>query len=183
MIRPISVRWPVLFVALVAPTARALPQADQPRVFASGGGVPMIGVVERIKDGELGFRETHMIAETRTYTVQVQEPVDVQGKTEMRTMVRQQTRTVYKAVSVENRWPLAAIRVFDTNGKPIDAARVPGLFPHPTMVLFARAGQPIDPGYLKIARAGTPFVVLPEPQPEPVQPVPEPAPPAPRRPT
>src|SRR5262249_44726241 len=103
----------------------------------------------------------------------VVEKVMVNGKEQERTRMVMETYVRPVAISTDQAHDLASIRAFDTNGALIPTSRLAGLFPKPRMVLLGTAGVPVDPAFLKIARDGTPFIVVPAPAqvfPAPAQP-------------
>jgi uncharacterized protein (TIGR03067 family) len=67
-----------------------------------------------------------------------------------------------EATSSIHRYPVADLRVYDTDGRRIPKEKVAGLFTKPRPILYTHEGYLVDPEYLRVAREGTPFVVLPE---------------------
>jgi len=106
--------------------------------------------------------------------VQVQEPVTRNGKTEVI------TQTVYRTEfqQVVQKWDARNFHVYDTTGKEILFAQLPGLLANPTPVLISYQGPKMDPLYLKVVKEGTLILVPPKPAPglPPEAPVPVPVP-------
>ena len=91
---------------------------------------------------------------------------------------QQVTQTVFGTIEVTmqdsprvvNAYDLDSVKVYDLNGVKIEKQRWPDLFANPSLVLVARSewnyAMEVDPAFLKAARAGVPFVILPQ-QPRP----------------
>jgi uncharacterized protein (TIGR03067 family) len=83
---------------------------------------------------------------------------------------------------VDLRYPLTDLRVYDREGRRVPKEKVAGLLAKPGPILFTWDGYLVEPEYLRLAREGTPFVVLPndplpdDPAPAPASPPPPPAP-------
>src|SRR5262245_12370938 len=93
-------------VALLALTP-GWTSAQPPKDLEPGGGPPQIGVVEAIKDGQLGFRLASYVQETRTRVVEkVPEPYTV-------TVARHHRES----------YPMDRVRAYDTEGRPIPVER------------------------------------------------------------
>ena len=76
-------------------------------------------------------------------------------------------------------FPLEQVRVYDQEGRRIPRERAAALFTRPRLILYMHEGLTVDPEYLRIAREGTPFLVLPalDPRLRPGTPPPPPPPP------
>jgi hypothetical protein len=146
-----------------APPGVPLAPSNKPVVFEAGGTAPAIGVVDGVQGADLMFRQNVYTLTKETRNVQITRKIVEDGKEREVTETVPQTFNVMKPRAVSSPYPLAKVLVFDSDAKPIPAERVPGLFARPRMVLWSMsaASPPVDPGFLKLARDGTPFVVLP----------------------
>jgi RNA polymerase sigma factor (sigma-70 family) len=62
-------------------------------------------------------------------------------------------------------YPLAEVRTYDTQGKPVEKKKLAGLLIGETLVLVSADGKPIDPIYLRLVKEGTLVFVLPSSSP------------------
>jgi RNA polymerase sigma factor (sigma-70 family) len=79
---------------------------------------------------------------------------------------RGQLVTSYTAITttVEQRYDLQWVRVFDTRGKEVPRERLARLLKTETVVLASADGRPVDPLHLRLLKEDTLIVVLPAPQ-------------------
>jgi hypothetical protein len=162
---PILSAFPLVFASLAvaqAPPGVPVAPAKKLVVFEAGGMPPGIGIVDGVQGKNLKFRQTLPMPKQETRDVKSTRKVVEEGKEREVTETAPQIYTVIKPSPASTEIPLADVRVFDSDAKPIAADRLPGLFARPRMVLFMNAGSDaVDPSYLKIARDDTPFLVIP----------------------
>lgn len=144
---------------LASATLAQEPPAE-PEILVGGGMPPSIGVVEGMQNGKLIFRQTVSKPATATRTKPVTEKVEIDGQVQEKTVYKTEQYTKMVTESVSLPVELSNVRVFDTNGVPIAASRLPVVFTRPRIVLFAPPGVQVDPAYLKVAKEGTPFIAL-----------------------
>ncbi len=155
-----------LLTFLTAIRSVAAQEVGDSPVFTSPGLAPTICVAEGIEASSLKLRltVTENVVKTRTRTFV--EKVLNNGHEES---VTKQVQEAYQAAdlrSVISTYPLADVKVFDSDGRPIPAAKYAELFAQPSVVLYALRGAGVDPAYLRIAQKGTLFVSIrqaPEP--------------------
>jgi hypothetical protein len=117
---------------------------------------PVLASAEVGKDGALAVeRLVH-----RFETVPVQEEVVVGGKKEVRTAYVTQQRLQI----ITEKYELKDVKAFDTEGKPIETAKLAELFQKSTPVLVSLDGKKVDPYYLQLFKEGTVTLVLPSPK-------------------
>lgn len=142
------------------------PPGDDDPVLRPGGVPPEIAVIEGVRGDSLVVRQTAMLPTTRTRERPVSETItDPDGQRRVVTRTVQETYTVMVPRTMMLQYPLAGVRVFDTNGKAIPTERLARLYARPGLALVANEGVPVDPAYLKIARDGVPLIALPLPPP------------------
>lgn len=156
---------PLVFAsAAMAQAPPGVPQAPSKTlvVFEAGGMAPAIGIVDGVQGKNLKFRLSLLMPKQQTRNVTSTRKVVEDGKEREVTETVPQTYTLMKPSPVSNEIPLANVLVFGSDAKPIPADQLPGLFARPRMVLFMYSGSAaVDPSYLKIAKDGTPFLVIP----------------------
>jgi RNA polymerase sigma factor (sigma-70 family) len=120
----------------------------RPRLPAGPAPVQVLAVV--MPDGRLIIRR-----EQPTYYV----PQTVRTESGQRV-------TSYTAITttVEQRYDLQWVRVFDTRGKEVARDRLPQMLRTETLVLASANGRPVDPLHLRLLKEDTLIVVLPAPQ-------------------
>jgi hypothetical protein len=158
MIRSIS----IAFVVIACTTATAQSTTNnskEPKVFREGGAAPILAIVSGIKDGQIMLK-VHTYKEVQEEReVEVDVPVKEGGKTVTKKEKVKQMVTGMKLEWIDLPANVKDIRCFNTEAKPIDSEKVPGLFRNPTVILLS-TGDEIDPKFLKIAKESTPLVVV-----------------------
>lgn len=143
-----------LTLALLLPAAPApAPKAAPPK-----GPPPRVVAVSVDAEG------APVITHTRTQSAQRQvvRTVLVGGVAQNVT----ETVNVAVPVTVLLRLDGEGVEVYGTDGKRIDPKDVRKLIPRAMPVLVSADGKPVDPFYLRVAREGTPVIVVPAKEPQ-----------------
>jgi len=142
-------------------------------VLVKGGGVPQFSVVEGIKDRKLMVREKNENERTpgsKTLMKVNRKTWEIDGQKVTQTFTHPEQVKAWTSPTVVNAYDLDSVLVYDLNGVKIEKQRWAKIFANPSLALVARSDrsirQEIDPAFLKAARDGVPFVILPQ-QPRP----------------
>ena len=156
---------------------QAPPPPARPRAtLAAHGVIPQLGIVEKVENDSLVFRNIRPLSvyqprnETRKVP-QTRQIKDEDGNIQTQTVVEDEVVTVFESVPERNtltrEWhALDHIEVFNSKGRAIPRAQWPRVFAQHGTVLFARFPKSgddiqIEPAYQAAAQAGVPLVVLP----------------------
>lgn len=140
-----------------APMSKPVP------TFAANGSSPRIVKTQGIKNRNLVIQQTVTVYESVPVVVQRQITEQVDGRAVTRTVNETRVQIVSVVKVATQSVSIDKIKVFDLDAKPIETDRLPVLLFNPTLILCADEGVSTDPSYLKVAKPGTFFVVMPSP--------------------
>lgn len=148
--------------ASVPPPLMRTPSSEPP-VFDAFGSAPKLAITAGIKENQLLIKE--ISRETRLVPKSVSKEVaeEIEGKVRKKVV----NEIVYEPVQVSReivvKIPVGKIKIYDLDGNPLPENQVVKHLSDPATILYSEVGNPINAAYLKAARPGIYFVLLPVP--------------------